>query len=170
MKVSNFVSNFKNIFATLNERCPYGFGSKWGLSLASLQNFIGTRVDCSGFVRFLLFRASGGKIQLPDGSYVQKDYCKKQGFRRLKSYADVQYAARDSSRMFLCFMSPIPGIAGHVWIVYLGQTYESCGRNNRIGVSSQDWSHYNKGSFLNRARDLCAFEIPLAQLLEDKTP
>jgi hypothetical protein len=48
----------------------------------------------------------------------------------------VQYAAKDPKRLFIAFIAAHDGHPGHVWLVRLGRTLESCGSH---GVSSREW-------------------------------
>ena len=68
-------------------RVRYGLGRK-APSLSADSNTI-THIDCSGFVRFVLYRASSGTLALPDGSWVQQQWCEKH-LRRLAKPSDVR--------------------------------------------------------------------------------
>jgi cell wall-associated NlpC family hydrolase len=93
-----------------------------------------TRLDCSGWVRYAIHRAGGPT--LPDGSVQQREWAVAHGLRRLAHYSDVHYTADDPDRLFLCFLAPNAGKAGHVWLVRAGRTMESCGGR---GVCSRSW-------------------------------
>jgi hypothetical protein len=109
-------------------------------------------LDCSAYVRIQIYHATRGGETFPDGSVNQRDECKKLGLYQLARYSDVQYAAHDSSRLFICFVAPMPRIAGHVWFVLAGKTYESRGG---AGVSSRRWN-----LTFARLRKAVAFELP----------
>lgn len=126
----------------LHEKCAgrvkYKLGAK-APSLAADSNAI-TRIDCSGYVRWLIARASSPRIILPDGSQQQLAWCDAMEWHELAAYSDVQYAAEDPSRLFIAFLSPKPGKAWprHVVLVRSGMTMESCGS---AGVTSRPWDH-----------------------------
>jgi hypothetical protein len=147
------IKKLLHTFDAMKGRVTYKLGAK-APSLMSLPKEI-RRIDCSGLVRYAVYQAAGSTI--PDGSWIQREYCEQQGFRQLKKYSDVQYAKDDGSRLFLCFIKPIVvgGIvikAGHVWFVYKGRTLESWGGP---GVDSRHW---NQTVF--RLRKAVAFELP----------
>ena len=93
-------------------------------------------IDCSGFLRYLLCKASGGNLIIPDGSTNQNDWALAQG---LKHYGKANYGNCENHDGFLrlCFCrasadEPI----GHVWLCYNGMTLES---HADIGPDSRPW-------------------------------
>lgn len=94
------------------------------------------RIDCSGFVRYLIYNATGGKLVLPDGSWKQREWCRENKLHELLYYADVSYAKSDN-RLFICFIRPRFLRTGHVWLVIRGVTLES---HSRAGVNSRPWN------------------------------
>lgn len=130
-------------------RVKYKLGAKTSIGIASHHI---RSIDCSGYIRWLLGTGSG--FIMPDGSQVQREFIMAKGFRQLARYADVQYAAGDPGRLFICFLSPAPGKAWprHVWLVQAGKTIESCGSK---GVCSRPWDT----KALNTGRAV-AFELP----------
>jgi len=114
-------------------RVKYLLGAKVPLDFKSEQI---KKIDCSGWVRWLIHLICG--IKLPDGSQNQLSYCKSH-FRQLAKYSDVLYAAEDSSRLFIAFLSPKPGQEWprHVWLIWKGRTVESAGGK---GVCQRDWN------------------------------
>ncbi len=131
----------------------YRLGAK--CSLSAKPNEI-REIDCSGFARLILSRATDGKLVIPDGSWNQREWCEKAGLRKLKKYSDVQYAAKDPKRLFICFVKPVVigkvvVKAGHVWFVSCGVTIESRGG---AGVSSRYWNQA-----FARLRGAVAFEL-----------
>lgn len=134
------------------DHVKYRFGAK--ASFSTKPEHI-KEIDCSGYARYEVFHATSGEVKMPDGSANQRDWCEDQGLRRLARYSDVQYAAHDPSRLFICFVRPLPGVAGHVWFVHQGKTYESHGK--RTGVNSRGWN-----LLFAKLRGALAFEVPTA--------
>jgi len=137
-------------------RVRYGLGRK-APSLSADSNTI-THIDCSGFVRFVLYRASSGTLALPDGSWVQQQWCERH-LRRLQHTSDVVFAAQDPGRLFVVFMRPSairPRSAGHVWLCRSDgnrmMTMESCGGR---GVCSRPWN-----TPVLRDHASAAYEVP----------
>lgn len=113
-------------------------------------------LDCSGYARVQVFQCTDTHEKIPDGSWNQRDWCEK-NLRQLKQYSDVQYAANDPKRIFICFIKPTATTAGHVWFVYMGKTYECHGGKKGNGVDSRSWTYFNTQGF--KARGLVAFEL-----------
>lgn len=73
------------------------------------------RIDCSGEVRLLLYKASDGKIKLPDGSWNQREYCE-------NNWEEVSYDTVLNAKKGELFISFITagvkgaGKIGHVWL------------------------------------------------------
>lgn len=146
----------------LHGRCElkgvrYGLGSK-ARSLTQDSHTL-TRIDCSGYVRYLLAKATDQKLIIPDGSWIQRDWCESKGLHRLKKYSDVRYA--DHSRLFIAFITPNTngaGRIGHVWLVVkldddeVPDTIESHGG---VGVNTRRWDQLT----LRRQCSAC-FELP----------
>jgi cell wall-associated NlpC family hydrolase len=83
-----------------------------------------SHIDCSGFVRSALIAA--GLPSFPDGSWVQEDWVKTQGFKRDDGQGDnklriafYQGSKIDSTR--------------HVWLEHQGITLESCTERKGVG-------------------------------------
>lgn len=128
------------LHARCEDRVRYGLGAKAPkLSAASHEIH---KIDCSGYVRWLLYRASGGELVLPDGSWHQNKFAASR-FRKIMRYRDVTYA--DPSRLFLAYLPPIPKI-GHIWLVNRREhngdvdvwTIESHGGH---GANSRRWNY-----------------------------
>lgn len=148
----------------LHSRCElrgirYGLGSK-AKSLTQDSHTI-SRIDCSGYVRYLIAKATNQKLILPDGSWNQRDWCENNGLHRLQKYSDVVYG--DKSRLFIAFITPHingAGSIGHVWLVArvdgdnVPDTIESHGGK---GVDTRAWNHLT----LRRQCAAC-FELPTA--------
>lgn len=138
---------------------PYGLGSK-APSLSCDTSQI-RRIDCSGYIRFLLAKATNQQMIIPDGSWNQRDWCERNGLAR-KNYPDLHYA--DQSRLFIAFITPgvnNAGSVGHVWLVnqmddtWPSETMESYGGH---GVGSRRWDT----GVLRRECAVC-FELPVAK-------
>lgn len=125
----------ETLFDRTKGRVKYKLGAKANLLADSADIH---QIDCSGFSRWILARASEQEIRLPDGSQVQLDWCRTVGYHRLTNYSDVQYAKEDPSRLFIAFLSPKPGKAWprHTWLIQAGKTLESC---SSLGVGSRAW-------------------------------
>jgi hypothetical protein len=147
---------FRSIFNAMKIRARYNFGAKANSLNQRVSDITG--IDCSGFSQLALHRATGGAAEAPDGSQNQRDWCEQIGLHKLAKYSDVQYAARDNSRLFICFIRPLTIRkttikAGHVWFVSEGRTYESSTPTN--GVGSRHWNQ-----LVFRVRHAVAFELP----------
>jgi hypothetical protein len=147
---------FQSVFVALRGQAKYGFGSKAPNLNGSLDRI--RAIDCSGFARLAIYRATGGRAAVPDGSVNQREWAERLGLHKLQKYSDVQYAADDASRLFLCFIAPlvVAGVtlkAGHVWFVHCGKTIESSTPTRGVGTR-----HWNQLVF--RVRRAVAFELP----------
>lgn len=103
------------------------------------------KIDCSGFVRYAIYQATGGQLKIPDGSQNQRAWCDDQGLHRLAQYKDVLYV--NEKRIFLAFIRPGHngcGPVGHVWFITsldgdnVPDTMESHGG---VGVDSRPWNY-----------------------------
>ncbi len=137
----------------------YGLGSK-APSLSSPVHTI-PAIDCSGYVRWLLFQASGGTLKLPDGSQNQRAWAE-QNLREIGSYRNAA-AYMTGTRLFIAFIRPHHngcGAVGHVWLLLDGdngagvaaETVESCGGR---GVCSRPW---NTGTLLREVYSVFELE------------
>ena len=110
----------------------YGFGKKasFGTEPSAIKE-----IDCSGFVRYLMYHATDKQVVMPDGSWIQRDWCKKKGFQKVP----YSSAANNDGWMRIAFMDPKGKLngAGHVWFIYGGQTLESYGSK---GPGRRSWS------------------------------
>lgn len=108
----------------------YQMGAKPRLHGMPLDDF--TRADCSGFVRWLVHRASYGKTTLPMGSWYQRRWCQGHDLK----LTDYAHCGLGDNRLRIAFFNPRPGRSGHVWLVINGQTIECYGRH---GVGRREW-------------------------------
>lgn len=99
----------------------YRLGSK--PKLGTMPGVYFKTSDCSGFVRWLLYGASHGKVTLRTGSWYQHKWCDDEGFKKVK-YSEV--AKLKDSRLRIAFIRPEDGKIGHVWLVINDQTIEAC--------------------------------------------
>jgi len=140
------LSLLNTVFTRLELRgIPYKLGGKIPLDADTSDPRIADGVDCSGFVRYALYKATSGGLDMGDGSVEQHDWCRKAGLHKLAKYADVTQA--DPSRLFIAFIEPDP--VGHVWLIHRAQsadgqaqqeapsTMESHGHH---GVGSRPWN------------------------------
>lgn len=109
-------------------RVRYRYGAKApspGCDSAKIEE-----IDCSGFSRWALYRATSGKLLIPDGSQMQLAWAEWAGLHRLSSYSDIgNYTLGDPSRLFIGFLRVEAGVrsVGHVWLVRQGRTMEAHG-------------------------------------------
>lgn len=103
-------------------RVPYVFGAK-ARPLTGGPEALARGVDCSGYVRWLMFHCSKAGYSFPDGSSLQADWCRKQGFKQTSYRLNGGW---HDGRLRLCFYRPKGRRAGHVWFVFRGMTIESC--------------------------------------------
>lgn len=75
-------------------------------------------VDCSGFVRWEIARATEGRLIIPDGSQNQREWAEETLGNPVR-YSDIaKYMT--PYRLFICFIRPYHnncGSVGHVWLV-----------------------------------------------------
>lgn len=112
----------------------YGFGSKVDIDATSAE-VMGDRVDCSGYVRWLLFRATGNLFDIKDGSWIQHDYIRNLGFKA----SSVEAANLKDGALRIAFLAPgalSNGSAGHVALILNDQTMES---HSGTGPDSRAW-------------------------------
>lgn len=134
------LSILRAVFDNMRGRVTYDLGAK-AVDLSADSHEIHA-IDCSGFVRFAVYRATNGGMLVPDGSWAQREWCAAAGLHEVRPYSNVALPAvkKDLSRLFLAFMAPGaegPGASGHVWFVIGGRTMESHGGK---GVDSRPWN------------------------------
>jgi hypothetical protein len=118
---------------TCRPRIIYGLGKKIPGD-AAVPGVDFTRVDCSGFVRAIIRRSTSPKVAFPDGSVVQHDWVKAQGF----ATSTIADAAKHDGVVRIAFMPPqaVPSRIGHVALIHNGMTLESHGS---VGPNRRLW-------------------------------
>ena len=116
-------------------RVKYGFGKKVSPHGATPGTGF-TRVDCSGFVRETIWRATAPHFNFPDGSVVQHDWVRDKGYER-GTRAD---ALLTDGKVRIVFLRPqdSPTGVGHVALLHNAKTLESHGS---FGPNSRDWTN-----------------------------
>jgi hypothetical protein len=116
-------------------RVKYGLGKK----ISPHGAVPGTgfkKVDCSGFVRETIWRATAPHFNFPDGSVVQHDWIRDKGFERVtRTDASLQ-----DGKIRIAFYRPqdSPSHIGHVALVHNAKTLESHGS---VGPNSRNWTN-----------------------------
>jgi len=131
----NAASDFLHSCMTSTPRVKYGLGAKVHPHGAEPGSGF-KKVDCSGFVRETIWRSTSPHFNFPDGSVVQHDWIKDQGFERLNR-AD---ALLEDGKIRIAFLRPqdSPSNIGHVALVHNAKTLESHGSH---GPNSRDWTN-----------------------------
>jgi hypothetical protein len=109
----------------------YHLGSKPALT-AKPEDI--TQSDCSGFVRYLMYNATGGSLDIGGGggTWWENKWCQDQHLEEV-AYAD---AANIDGRLRIAFIHGGKGKIGHVWLIYCGQTIECHGGK---GADRRPW-------------------------------
>lgn len=127
----NFLSSCMNS----SPRVRYGLGAKIRPHGARPGRDF-TKVDCSGFVREAIWRSTSPHFNFPDGSVVQHDWIRNQGFER----CNRSDALLQDGIVRIAFLRPqdSPNGIGHVVLVYNARTLESHGG---VGPNSRAWTN-----------------------------
>lgn len=120
---------FEFLLANRAAGVGYGFGEKDPTPTKSLPIDY-SAIDCSGFMRCLIYYATEGQVLLPDGSYLQRQWLKERFERGQFEDQDL----RDSAVRICVFVKRES--VGHIWLVLNGYTMESCSGR---GPTSRDW-------------------------------
>lgn len=145
----------KSVFGKMKGRTKYLLGAK--APSLSVDSGDVDKIDCSGFSRLAISKASGGTWKIPDGSQNQlayfEDLAEKGVIHKLAKPSDVGLpaVAADENRVFIAFIKAKPGKVGHVWLIQGGKTMESHGGK---GVNSRPWDTRSL------AKAYAAFELP----------
>ncbi len=97
-------------------------------------------LDCSGFARTLLMFAGGGPEEgafrhLPDGSYTQGEWFRRQGFKQTTPGAS---ALHDGRLRVNVHHADDKDETGHIWLAVNGHTVESFGGH---GPGERAWNY-----------------------------
>lgn len=114
-------------------RVTYGLGAKAKHGAKPGKDF--KKIDCSGFVRELIWRSTSPSFNFPDGSVVQHQWIRDNGFARSKP-AEARSTDDIVRIAFLRPQDTSSGI-GHVVVIYKGMTLESHGG---VGPDSRPWT------------------------------
>lgn len=127
--------SFLNSCMNSSPRVKYGLGAK--ISPHDAVPGAGfTKVDCSGFVRETVWRATTPHFNFPDGSVVQHDWIRDKGYERgTRANAFLQ-----DGKTRIVFLRPqdSPSHIGHVALVHNAKTIESHGG---VGPNTRDWTN-----------------------------
>lgn len=130
----DLVRDFLDSCMESSPRVRYGFGKKVPFHGATPGRDF-TKVDCSGFIREAIWRATTPHLNFPDGSVVQHDWVRAQGFSR----STVADARLNDGAIRIAFLSPHDSEShiGHVAIIHNARTVESHGS---VGPNSRGWT------------------------------
>ena len=114
----------------------YEFGGKVGLD-ADSSEVATSGIDCSGYVRWHLYRATNEAVTMPDGSAIQHEWVRETGFKE----SEIASACLLDGVLRIAFLAPQGGKAGHVALVRNGLTFESNGGDgpNRRAWNGKGW-------------------------------
>ena len=92
-----------------------------------------TKSDCSGFVRYLMYKVSSGYINFGGGgTWWQNKWCEDEQLQVVE-YAT---AANNDGCLRIAFIKGGGGNIGHVWLILGGRTIECHGG---VGADRRDW-------------------------------
>ncbi|MBC7808847.1 MAG: C40 family peptidase [Akkermansiaceae bacterium] len=111
----------------------YGLGAK-ASKLSATPGTPFTRIDCSGFVRWAVYMASGGEVIMPDGSWFQEELARKQGFKKSTSESCL---LKDGRVRLAYWKNKDQGGISHIALVLNGKTLES---HDSRGPNRRTWS------------------------------
>lgn len=121
----------------LGVRYHYGSKPAWPILPPTSAHMFG-RIDCSGFVGWLLANAMGFDGLWAKGSVEQHDWIAAQGFKA----SSISAGMEKDGAVRIAFLPPGKWRAvGHVVLILDGQTLESCGSRGvcRRNWGSEDW-------------------------------
>ena len=117
--------------ATMGGHIEYGLGDK--ASPLTIDPSAIRKIDCSGYVQYLLYTVSSGAVHVRSGSWYQNKYFKDNRFEEV-DYA-TEASKRDNTLRLGYFHGG--GKVGHIWFVLNGETIESSGGK---GPNRRDWN------------------------------
>lgn len=130
------VSDMKTVLPSLMDgHVHYVLGAKvWHVKTTEPSKI--TALDCSGFVKYLVYRTASPKINMPAGSWHQEKWCKK--YLRKVDYA--KEAPKKDGKVRIAFRDKTPSEIRHVWLVVNGWTIECTTKGGKDGPASLPWS------------------------------
>jgi hypothetical protein len=125
---------FLNACMTSSPRVTYGLGAKVPF-FGAVPGKDFKKVDCSGFVREAIRRATSPRVDFPDGSVVQHDWIREHGFKK----STVDAGSLKDGAVRIAFLRPqdVSSHIGHVVLIHNGRTLESHGG---VGPNSRAWT------------------------------
>lgn len=107
-------------------------------------------IDCSGFMRWLVYHATDGKVDIGDGSYDQGENLRGRGLK----LTDPANCALEDGHLRICIHHPDDlDSTGHIWAVRNKVTTESYGGH---GPGHRAWNaRLRSGHTLNQLATLC---------------
>jgi hypothetical protein len=132
MKLVDYVYFMNLVDALMKDgHIKYHLGSKPSLT-AKPEDI--TKSDCSGFVRYLMYKVSSGYLDIGGGggTWWQNKWCKDQKLQEV----DYSTAANSDGTLRIAFIKGGGGHIGHVWLILSGQTIESHGG---VGADRRAW-------------------------------
>ena len=109
--------------------CEYGFGDK--ASPLTIDPSKVKKIDCSGFVQYLLYTVTNGSVRIRAGSWHQNKYFEDNNFEQ------VDYQTQASKKDGILRLGYFKGSPGHIWFVKNAMTIESSGGK---GPNRRSWS------------------------------
>jgi lysozyme family protein len=130
----NLVRAFLEACTSAVPRVVYGLGAKVPFH-GAVPGRDFKAVDCSGFVREAIWRATSPHQSFPDGSVVQHDWIRDRNFQRSTPDAALQ----QDGIIRIAFLRPqdSPKHIGHVVLIHNARTFESHGG---VGPDSRAWT------------------------------
>lgn len=103
----------------------YRLGGKAPKLTADSATIRGLGIDCSGYVRWILHRATGDELVIPDGSVQQAEWADSVGLKR----STVEACALLDGVVRMAQLPPTASRSGvgHITLILDGQTIESRG-------------------------------------------
>jgi cell wall-associated NlpC family hydrolase len=111
--------------ACMGKGVKYGLGSKDPTPKAPLPIDF-KKIDCSGHFRGAINLMTKGKVLPPDGSWIQLEWCLKQGFKRSDFKSTL---LKDNVIRVAISNTAVTKKVGHIWITFNGKSYESWSGN-----------------------------------------
>ncbi len=97
-------------------------------------------IDCSGLIRYLVYRATDPALTIPDGSWKQREWA--EDHLQKIQYGMISRPSEGQVKLYLATLDPNNGHAGHIWFVRTDPphdpfTFESHGGR---GPNSRPWN------------------------------